>query len=91
MHFKHFKLSIYEIGALCIITFAIVLRIILISQQWPETDSDEGTIGIMALHIAYRREHPIFFYGQGYMGTLQAYMAAFLFQLFGPSLFAVRL
>jgi hypothetical protein len=45
----------------------------------------------MALHIAYRREHPIFFYGQGYMGTLQAYMAAFLFQLFGPSLFAVRL
>ncbi len=91
MHFKHFKLSIYEIGALCIITFAIVLRIILISQQWPVTNSDEGTIGIMALHIAHLHERPIFFYGQGYMGTLQAFMAAFLFQFFGPSLFAVRL
>src|SRR5258708_12425682 len=91
MQFKHFKLSLYSISALCIIVFALLLRFILISQPWPETNSDEGTLGLMALHLAYRGEYPIFFYGQGYMGPLEAYLAAFLFHLFGPSLFVLRL
>lgn len=45
----------------------------------------------MALHIAYRGEHPIFFYGQNYMGSLEAYLGAASFQLFGPSVFTLRL
>ena len=68
MYLKYFKIGIHEICAFCLIIFATVLRIILIGQGWPQTDSDEGTMGLMALHIAYRGEHPIFFYGQGYMG-----------------------
>src|SRR2546421_1331108 len=91
MRLKHFKIGIHEICAFCLIIFATVLRIILISQGWPETNSDEGTMGLMALHIAYRHEHPIFFYGQGYMGSFEAYCAAVLFQLFGASLFTLRL
>ncbi len=91
MRLKHFKIGIYEICAFCLIIFATVLRIILISQGWPETNSDEGTMGLMALHIAYREEHPIFFYGQGYMGSFEAYFAAVLFHLFGASLFTLRL
>src|SRR5258707_7474591 len=91
MQFKHFKLSLYSISAFCIIVFALLLRFILISQPWPETNSDDGTICLMALHIAYRGEYPVFFYGQGYMGPLEAYLAALLFHLFGPSLFVLRL
>jgi hypothetical protein len=91
MRLKHFKIGIHEICAFCLIIFAIVLRIILISQGWPETNSDEGTMGLMAIHIAYRHEHPIFFYGQGYMGSFEAYCAAVLFHLFGASLFTLRL
>src|SRR5437762_14208322 len=91
MRLKHFKIGIHEICAFCLIIFATVLRIVLISQGWPETNSDEGTMGLMALHIAYREEHPIFFYGQGYMGSFEAYFAAVLFHLFGPSLFVLRL
>lgn len=91
MRLKHFKIGIHELYAFCLITFATVLRIILISQGWPETDSDEGTMGLMALHIVYRKEHPIFFYGQGYMGSFEAYFGAVLFHLFGPSLFSLRL
>ncbi len=71
MRLKRFKIGIHEICAFCLIIFATVLRVILISQGWPETDSDEGTMGLMALHIAYRGEHPIFFYGQGYMGSFR--------------------
>src|SRR6266480_1863463 len=54
MRLKRFKIGIHEICAFCLIIFATVLRVILISQGWPETDSDEGTMGLMALHIAYR-------------------------------------
>src|SRR5438093_3610314 len=91
MFLKHLNINRHGICAFCLIIFATVLRIILISQGWPETNSDEGTMGLMALHIAYREEHPIFFYGQGYMGSFEAYFAAVLFHLFGASLFTLRL
>src|SRR6266849_6824787 len=91
MLLNYLKIYKHGICAFSIILTAILLRIILIGQQWPETNSDEGTLGLMALHIAYRGEYPIFFYGQGYMGTLEAYLAAFLYHLFGPSLFVLRL
>src|SRR5438552_4049944 len=88
---KYFRISIYDVCTFAIIMLAVLLRVLLIAQGWPGTTSDEGTIGLMALHIAYLGEHPIFFYGQGYMGSLEAYLAAAMFQLFGPSLFALRL
>jgi hypothetical protein len=47
-------------------------------------------MGIMALHIQ-QGSRPIFFYGQYYMGALQAYVAAFLLPFFGPTLFSLRL
>jgi hypothetical protein len=58
--------------------------------KWPLLNSDEGTMGIMALHIAYRGEHPIFYYGQQYMGSLEAYIGAGLFHVFGPSILTLR-
>ncbi len=78
--------------AMAIITFAAGLRIVLIALGWPPTNSDESTMGIMALHIAYHGEHPLIFYGQTYMGSLEAYLGALFFHLFGgPSFFALRL
>lgn len=47
-------------------------------------------MGLMAMHIQHG-ELPIFFYGQHYMGALEAYIAAALFSLFGVSVFALRL
>src|SRR5579863_8841358 len=67
------------------------MRVVLIAQGWPETNSDEGTMGLEAMHIAFRGEHPIFLYGQNYMGMVEAYLGAALFRLFGVSLFNLRL
>ena len=64
---------------------------VLVILDWPPIDSDESTMGIMALHIAYHGEYPIFFYGQGYMGSLEAYLAAIVFHIIGPSVLALRL
>ncbi|GAC1393386.1 MAG: hypothetical protein NVS4B11_28950 [Ktedonobacteraceae bacterium] len=88
---KYLKIGIYELYALAIIAFAIGLRVVLLAMGWPPTDSDEGTMGIMARHIAYRGEHPYVFYGQNYMGTIEAHMGAVFFHLFGSSLFSLRL
>ena len=88
---KYFKIGIYELAALGVLVLAIGLRVVLLALGWPPTDSDEGTMGIMALRIAYSHQHPYVFYGQNYMGTLEAYIGAFLFHFMGSSLFALRL
>ncbi len=74
------------------IALALALRAVLIALGWPPTNSDEGTMAIMARNIAYRGAHPSMYYGQNYMGVIEAYLGAFFFHLFGsPSLFALRL
>src|ERR1700730_4317948 len=92
---KHFGLKYLDIGpyglsVVGILALSIILRIVLISHSWPVLDSDEGTMGIMALHVAYHGATPVFFYGQNYMGSLEAYIAAPMFYLFGPSTFALH-
>lgn len=88
---KYLKMGPYEIGACGIIVAAILLRVVLVMLGWPLLDSDEGTMGVMGLHIANLGEHPIFFYAQGYMGATEAYLAAFLFHFFGVSTLTLRL
>ena len=88
---KRLKLNRYTLVALLLIAFAFVVRLILIANGWPATSSEEGTFGLEAMHIAYRGEHPIFMYGQNYMGTLEAYLGAIFFRIFGISLFSLRL
>ena len=57
---KYLKLGPYELGALAIIALALVLRGVLIGLGWPLLDSDEGTMGLMAMHIVFRGEYPLF-------------------------------
>jgi len=87
---RFFKIDVYEIYALAIIMFGTLLRVLLAAFKWPLLNSDEGIMGIMALHIADHGEHPIFFYGQNYMGALDAYIGASLFKVFGSSIFTLR-
>ncbi len=88
---KRLKFGPYGLIAIAIIVIDAIMRLVLIAQGWPETNSDEGTMGLEAMHIAFRGEHPIFLYGQNYMGMVEAYLGAFLFRLFGVSLFNLRL
>src|SRR5437868_455995 len=85
------RYNIYHIVALLIILVAVGVRLLLLALGWPPLDSDEGTVGLMGMHIAFRGEFPIFFYGQGYMGAFEAYLAAIMFLLFGVSTFTLSL
>ncbi|WP_262282321.1 DUF423 domain-containing protein [Micromonospora sp. MA102] len=66
-------------------------RLALLLADVPPTNSDEATMGLAALHIARGADFPVWFYGQAYMGTLEAYLAAPLVALAGPSVLALRL
>ncbi len=67
--------------AIVIIAFASLLRVLLIGKGYLATNSDESTMGLMALHIAYRGEHPTFFYGQNYMGSFSLLATTFAGQI----------
>lgn len=82
------RLDIWGVAA---VTLAVALRLALAGLGWLAVNSDEGTMGLEALHIAFRGAHPIFFYGQNYMGVLEAYLAALSFRLFGVSTLTLRL
>lgn len=88
---KKVKLSLHTKYAIVIIALAMLLRIVLTALGWPTTNSDESTMGLMALHIASLKDFPIFMWGQLYMGAFEAYLGAVLFHLFGVSVFTLRL
>jgi hypothetical protein len=81
----------YALLAGVIILCAVIFRLFLMAHNWPLTDSEEGTMGLEALHIAFQGAHPIYFYGQNYMGVAEAYAGALMFRLFGVSIFSLRL
>ncbi|HEY0753986.1 MAG TPA: hypothetical protein VGD98_08510 [Ktedonobacteraceae bacterium] len=83
--------GVSERWILACVAGATLLRVVLLAFNWPYTDSDEGNMGVLALHVAFQGEHPVFFYGGNYLGPLEGYLAAPLFRLFGSSLFALRL
>ena len=66
-------------------------RVVLLAAGVPPANSDEATMGLAALHISQGRELPVYFYGQHYMGTLEAYLAAPVVALAGPDIWALRL
>lgn len=60
------------------------------SPFFAETYYDEAVTGNMALHVL-KGEPQVFFWGQPYMGALEAYLASTLFLLVGPSAFTLHL
>jgi len=51
---------------------------------FPALDSDQAIIGLMGIHIL-EGEFPIFFWGERHSGTLESFLAALLFFVFGVS------
>ena len=67
----------------------VIARIWLTIHTHGVISGDEALVGIQAEHIL-RGEHPIYYYSQPYMGSLQAYFLAGIFLFTGPSVWAMR-
>ncbi len=68
----------------------VVMRVWLVVRTGAMIDGDEAMVGIQAERILHG-VYPTYFYGQAYMGVLEAYLAAPLVALFGPTGWALRL
>jgi hypothetical protein len=82
-------LSSYR-GQLAIaLLLALAVRLWMIVSSHGMMDGDEAVLGIQAEDIL-RGAHPIYFAGQPYMGTWDAYLLAPIVAIFGPSGYATH-
>ena len=65
----------------------------LVFAWWdqPAFNSDHAIVGLMAKHLAEGRAFPLFFYGQSYMLGVEAWLAAPIFLVAGPSVLGLHL
>ncbi len=73
-----------------ILLMAAGLKATLLLLERIPFNSDEAVVALMARHIL-DGERPVFFYGQAYMGSLDAWLVALGFTLFGQQVWVIRL
>jgi 4-amino-4-deoxy-L-arabinose transferase-like glycosyltransferase len=77
-------------AVLLILLVALLFRAWLIMSDRVSFDSDEAVVGLMARHIHQGHPIPTYYYGQDYMGSLDAILTAGGFRLLGESVQAIR-
>jgi 4-amino-4-deoxy-L-arabinose transferase-like glycosyltransferase len=73
-----------------ILAIGVILKITLLIFGRVPFNADEAVVALMARHIL-QGESPVFFYGQAYMGSLNAFLTAGAFRLMGEQVLGVRL
>ncbi len=75
---------------LAVLALGLAFKGIILASGAVSFNSDEAVVALMARHIL-EGKWTFFFYGQRYMGSLDALLIAGAFALLGPSVGAVRL
>src|SRR5437870_9319555 len=75
----------FQVGLAGLLLAGLAARLAVIGSQLGEIDGDEAVVGLMARHIAFLGERPVFYWGQPYLGSLEAFSAAPLFRVFDSS------
>jgi hypothetical protein len=68
-----------------LLVVSILVQAWLTSTKRIPLSSDQAIVCLMANHILERGEHPIFYYGSAYAGSLEPHYVAGVFALFGKS------
>lgn len=74
------------------VTAALVIGRSAVFLLWEQAgfDADQAIFGLMAKHISEGRAFPMFIYGAQYLLAVQAWLAAPLFVVFGPSVAVLK-
>jgi len=86
---KKGKLNTFAIYLIPIVV-AGAIKILISPVDITPFNADEAIVALMARHIN-QGSIPIFFYGQAYMGSLDALLVAIGFRLFGEEVWVIRL
>jgi hypothetical protein len=81
--------AIYSPLWLCFLV-AILSRVWIIVHTNGVMAGDEMEVGLQSEHIL-RGELPLYYFGQPYLGSLDAYVGALIFRFTGPAVWAMRL
>jgi 4-amino-4-deoxy-L-arabinose transferase-like glycosyltransferase len=73
-----------------VLALAALVRLAVVLGPLGWLESDEAIVGLMARHIL-EGDRPVFYWGQSYLGALEAYSAAAAFALFGSSTVVLKL
>ncbi|MDF1501169.1 MAG: hypothetical protein P1P76_11945 [Anaerolineales bacterium] len=73
-----------------VVALALIFKFALLCLDVYPFNADEAIVALMARHTL-NGEWPIFFYGQAYMGSLDATLVAAGFKLFGQQIWVIRL
>src|ERR1700682_4542059 len=82
---------LFKVGLATALAIGLALRLAVIASPLGEIDGDEAVVGLMARHIAFLGERPVFYWGQPYLGSLEAFSAAPLFRVFDSSTLLLKL
>src|SRR4029077_2070869 len=85
------RLSVFNVGLAVALALGLGFRLAVINSPLGEIDGDEAVVGLMARHIAFLGERPVFYWGQPYLGSLEAFSAAPLFRVFDSSTLLLKL
>lgn len=77
------------LAAPSILLLALAYKLVFLLADVFPFNSDEAVVALMARHIL-QGERPIFFYGQAYMGSLDAWLVSLGFLIFGEHIWVVR-
>lgn len=80
----------FAVGLSVALLVGLALRLAVIASPLGEIDGDEAVVGLMARHIAFLGDRPVFYYGQPYLGSLEAFSAAPFVRLFDSSTFLLK-
>lgn len=79
------------LAALAVVALVVVARGVPFMAPGVRMDADQAVMGLMAKHVAEGRAFPLYFYGQDYLLALEAYLAAPMMWLLGPTEVALKL
>lgn len=81
-----------ELALALVVAWAVVVlkSLVYIVFEQSYFNSDQAIVGLMAKHLAEGRAFPLFFYGQSYLLAVDAWIAALIFLVAGPSVAALH-
>ncbi|MBI5052486.1 MAG: glycosyltransferase family 39 protein [Chloroflexi bacterium] len=80
----------HHLGLIFALIIALTLKAVLLAFDVFPFNADEAVVALMARHIL-QGARPVFFYGQSYLGSLDAWLIAFAFLIFGQTVLAIRI
>src|SRR5437764_15495969 len=87
----HVRQRAFAVGLGVAMLVGLGVRLAVIASPLGEVGGGEAVVGLMARHIAFLGDRPVFYYGQPYLGSLEAFSAAPFFRLFDSSTLVLKL